>query len=68
MSSMISSIRPPPHWSHGRWSALFSGDIALRALVDHRLFPMAAPSGGTLLIGGWGLLVVAALLATMRAK
>ena len=49
-------------------SALFSGDIALRALAGHRLFPMAAPSGGTLLIGGWGLLVIAALLARMRAK
>ena len=48
--------------------ALFSGDIALRALAGHRLFPMAAPSGGTLLIGGWGLLVIAALLARMRAK
>jgi uncharacterized membrane protein YgdD (TMEM256/DUF423 family) len=49
-------------------SALFSGDIALRALAGHRLFAMAAPSGGTLLIGGWGLLVIAALLAGMRAK
>jgi uncharacterized membrane protein YgdD (TMEM256/DUF423 family) len=45
-------------------SALFSGDLALRALVGHRLFPMAAPSGGTLLIGGWALLAIAALLWT----
>ena len=49
-------------------SALFSGDIALRALVGHRLFPMAAPSGGTLLIGGWALLAIAALLARMRVN
>jgi uncharacterized membrane protein YgdD (TMEM256/DUF423 family) len=49
-------------------SALFSGDIALRALVGHRLFPMAAPSGGTLLIGGWALLAIAALVAGMRVK
>ena len=48
-------------------SALFSGDIALRALVGHRLFPMAAPSGG-FLIGGWGLLVIAALPLGRRAK
>jgi uncharacterized membrane protein YgdD (TMEM256/DUF423 family) len=49
-------------------SALFSGDIALRALVGHRLFPMAAPSGGTLLIGGWALLAIAALFARVRVK
>ena len=49
-------------------SVLFSGDIALRSLAGHRLFPMAAPSGGILLIGGWGLLAVAALLAGMRTK
>ena len=49
-------------------SALFSGDIALRALAGHRLFPMAAPSGGTLLIGGWALLAIAALLARTRVK
>ena len=43
-------------------------EIALRALAGHRLFPMAAPSGGTLLIGGWALLAVAALSAGMRTK
>ncbi len=32
---------------------LFSGDIALRAFAGHRLFPMAAPSGGIILILGW---------------
>ena len=49
-------------------SVLFSGDIALRALAGHRLFPMAAPSGGFLLIGGWVLLVIAALPVGRRAK
>ena len=49
-------------------SVLFSGDIALRALAGYRLFPMAAPSGGFLLIGGWGLLVIAALPVGRRAK
>jgi uncharacterized membrane protein YgdD (TMEM256/DUF423 family) len=47
---------------------LFSGDLALRALAGHRLFPMAAPSGGTLLISGWVLLAVAAMLSGMRSK
>jgi uncharacterized membrane protein YgdD (TMEM256/DUF423 family) len=49
-------------------AVLFSGDIALRAFAGHRLFPMAAPSGGALLIGGWALLAIAALFAGMRPK
>ena len=32
---------------------LFGGDIALRALAGIRLFPMAAPAGGMILIAGW---------------
>ena len=32
---------------------LFCGDLALRAIAQHALFPMAAPSGGFLMIGGW---------------
>jgi uncharacterized membrane protein YgdD (TMEM256/DUF423 family) len=32
---------------------LFSGDIALRAFSGHRLFPMAAPMGGSLMIVAW---------------
>jgi uncharacterized membrane protein YgdD (TMEM256/DUF423 family) len=32
---------------------LFSGDIAARILAGGRLFPMAAPTGGSLLILGW---------------
>ncbi len=32
---------------------LFSGDIAMRVLAGGRLFPMAAPIGGSLLILGW---------------
>jgi uncharacterized membrane protein YgdD (TMEM256/DUF423 family) len=63
--------RPPAVIALVAWvlgSVLFSGDIALRALAGHRLFPMAAPSGGTLLIGGWALLAIAALLPGMRMK
>jgi uncharacterized membrane protein YgdD (TMEM256/DUF423 family) len=48
-------------------AALFSGDIALRAFVGHRLFPMAAPTGGIMLILGWLVLAVAALAASWRA-
>lgn len=43
--------------------ALFAGDLALRAYAGHRLFPMAAPTGGMVMIGGWALLAVAAFLA-----
>jgi uncharacterized membrane protein YgdD (TMEM256/DUF423 family) len=45
---------------------LFSGDIALRALAGHRLFPMAAPSGGMILIAAWLVLTAAAIAALMR--
>jgi uncharacterized membrane protein YgdD (TMEM256/DUF423 family) len=48
-------------------SALFAGDIALRAFVGHRLFPMAAPTGGGVLILAWLALAVAAILAFLRS-
>ncbi len=41
---------------------LFSGTLVLGALYGMRPFPMAAPTGGVILIGGWLLLVPAALL------
>ena len=41
-------------------AALFSGDLTLRQYAGHGLFPMAAPTGGTLLIASWLLLGVAA--------
>jgi uncharacterized membrane protein YgdD (TMEM256/DUF423 family) len=41
-------------------SALFAGDLTLRQYAGHGLFPMAAPSGGTLLIASWLVLAVAA--------
>src|ERR1051325_2575309 len=34
-------------------AVLFSGDIAMRAFAGHRLFPMAAPAGGFVLIASW---------------
>jgi len=48
-------------------AALFSGDIAMRAFAGHRLFPMAAPSGGVLLIVSWLGLGLAGILALARA-
>jgi uncharacterized membrane protein YgdD (TMEM256/DUF423 family) len=44
-------------------AALFSGDVALRAFAGHRLFPMAAPSGGVILIAAWLGLAAAAVAA-----
>jgi len=43
--------------------ALFAGDVAARAYLGSRLFPMAAPTGGVILIASWLALAVAALLA-----
>jgi uncharacterized membrane protein YgdD (TMEM256/DUF423 family) len=34
-------------------TALFAGDLTLRQYAGHGLFPMAAPTGGTLLIVSW---------------
>ena len=33
--------------------ALFSGDLAMRAMFGNRLFPMASPIGGSLMIMAW---------------
>lgn len=41
-------------------AALFAGDLTLRQFAGHGLFPMAAPTGGTLLIVSWLVLAVAA--------
>ncbi len=49
-------------------AALFAGDIAMRAFAGNRLFPMAAPTGGTLLIIGWLVLAAAALAAAARCS
>jgi uncharacterized membrane protein YgdD (TMEM256/DUF423 family) len=46
-------------------AALFSGDIALRAFAGHRLFAMAAPSGGVILIAAWLALAGAAVAAAL---
>ncbi|CAA2102398.1 hypothetical protein MBUL_01665 [Methylobacterium bullatum] len=44
--------------------ALFSGDLSLRALHGTPLFPMAAPTGGILLMGGWLVAAISAFVPT----
>ncbi len=41
---------------------LFAADLWARARLGSRLFPMAAPLGGTLTIAGWLTLAAAALI------
>jgi uncharacterized membrane protein YgdD (TMEM256/DUF423 family) len=41
---------------------IFSGDLLARDFLASRLFPMAAPVGGTLLLAGWLALAASALL------
>jgi uncharacterized membrane protein YgdD (TMEM256/DUF423 family) len=48
-------------------ASLFGGDIALHALSGAHLFPMAAPTGGSLLILSW-LLVAALGVIALRSK
>jgi uncharacterized membrane protein YgdD (TMEM256/DUF423 family) len=40
---------------------LFAGDLSLRQYAGHGLFPLAAPTGGTLLIASWLVLGLSAL-------
>jgi uncharacterized membrane protein YgdD (TMEM256/DUF423 family) len=47
-------------------AALFAGDLTLRQYAGLSLFPMAAPTGGTLLIVSWLLLAVAAIWPQRR--
>lgn len=47
-------------------ASLFAADVASRAYLGSRLFPMAAPTGGVILILSW-LLLAAAALAAWRA-
>ena len=47
-------------WGFVVAAALFAGDLTLRQYAGHSLFPMAAPTGGTLLIASWLVLAIAA--------
>jgi uncharacterized membrane protein YgdD (TMEM256/DUF423 family) len=47
--------------------ALFSGDVTARVLLEGRLFPMAAPLGGSLLILSWLAAGVMGIIGALRA-
>jgi uncharacterized membrane protein YgdD (TMEM256/DUF423 family) len=47
-------------------AALFAADVAMRAYAGHRLFPMAAPTGGVVLIASWLALSVSAIVGAAR--
>jgi uncharacterized membrane protein YgdD (TMEM256/DUF423 family) len=47
--------------------ALFSGDVTARVLLEGRLFPMAAPLGGSLLILSWLAAGLMGLIGALRA-
>lgn len=57
------------------WAALglavgacfFAGDLALRAFAGTRLFPMAAPAGGVVMMLSWLVVALAGLLGGGRA-
>jgi len=50
-------------WGFVAGAGLFAADVAARAWLGSRLFPFAAPVGGTILIIAWLMLVAAALAA-----
>ena len=47
-------------WGFVAGGGLFAGDLVLRQYAGRSLFPMAAPTGGTLLILSWLALALAA--------
>jgi uncharacterized membrane protein YgdD (TMEM256/DUF423 family) len=51
-------------WALG--ASLFAGDLAMRAFAGYRLFPFAAPSGGTILIAAWLTFTGTAICALAR--
>jgi uncharacterized membrane protein YgdD (TMEM256/DUF423 family) len=50
-------------WGFIIGAALFAADVTARAYLGGRLFPYAAPTGGTIMILSWLALVAAALSA-----
>lgn len=47
---------------------LFAGDLVLRHYAGIRLFPMAAPIGGTLMILGWLVIAASAVFTRNRSN
>ncbi|MFQ0814861.1 oxidoreductase [Brucella anthropi] len=46
--------------------ALFCGDLFMRDMTGDRLFPMAAPTGGSLMILGWLAIAITGWFARTR--
>jgi uncharacterized membrane protein YgdD (TMEM256/DUF423 family) len=42
-------------------AALFAGDLVMRHVTGGRLFPYAAPAGGSLLIASWLVLTLSSI-------
>lgn len=49
-------------------AGLFAGDIALHTLAGFHIFPMAAPTGGSLLILSWLAVAICAVLELKGAR
>lgn len=47
---------------------LFAGDLALRAFTGEKLFPYAAPIGGSLIIASWFAVAAWAIAAAVETK
>ena len=69
----LALVRPPGGVVLAGWGILaglmlFAGDLLARHYLGDRLFPMAAPTGGFLMIAGWaGLSVMLLLMRQDRA-
>jgi uncharacterized membrane protein YgdD (TMEM256/DUF423 family) len=50
-------------WGFAAGAVLFAADVASRAYLGGRLFPFAAPAGGMIMIAGWVVLAISALIA-----
>lgn len=48
--------------------ALFAGDLSWRVLAGSRLFPNAAPIGGSLLIAGWLWFMITGLISLLGGR
>jgi uncharacterized membrane protein YgdD (TMEM256/DUF423 family) len=55
-------------WILAAGTLLFAGDLVHRAFLSARLFPFAAPAGGSLMIAGWLCLGLAGVLALRSGR
>jgi uncharacterized membrane protein YgdD (TMEM256/DUF423 family) len=69
LAALAASVLERPRWLRNAAFALqagvllFSCDLAARAFINARLFPMAAPIGGSLIIVSWLAIAAWAFLA-----